>query len=270
MIVYPAAKINIGLHIARKRPDGYHDIKTLMVPVPAVDILEIIPSDCNRDMFCQTGITLPGNPDQNLVLKAVRAIRRLCPIPFVSIHLHKLIPPGAGLGGGSSDAAATLNILNMLFELRIPVEERLGIAAGIGSDCPFFMESLPAIATGRGEILEKFTIDLTGYYLVLVIPAVHVSTAEAYQGVQILPSHQSLKTLLATGPETWKDTIVNDFEISIFAKYPLLRQIKEMLYARGAVYASMSGSGSALYGLFQEDISPEPFRHLGDVRKLML
>jgi 4-diphosphocytidyl-2-C-methyl-D-erythritol kinase len=270
MIGFPPAKINIGLQITGKRPDGYHNIETMMFPLPLTDILEIIPGQNPQDQFIQTGINLQGNPADNLVMKALHSLRSEYQLPFVNIHLHKIVPAGAGLGGGSSDAAIAINLLNSLFDLGIPSGKRKEIASRIGSDCPFFIESKPAMATGRGEILTPFPISLSGYTLLLIIPPVHVSTAEAYSGIQINPSPINLTESLKAGIRTWKDTVVNDFEMHIFAKYPLLKQIKDKLYAKGALYASMSGSGSALYGLFEDDIATEAFRQQGIVHKFQL
>lgn len=250
MLSYPPAKINLGLHIRHKRQDGFHEIESLMLPVPFTDILEIVPNSGEPDVFIQTGIPLEGNPDENLVIKALTLFRMTFPVPALKIHLHKIIPAGAGLGGGSSDAASVLKALNSLTRAGLSVPELEQMAAQMGSDCAFFIRAVPAFATGRGEILNPFPSPLNGMTLLLVVPPVHSNTARAYQGIRPSLLEENLKDILSLGPDHWKEKLNNDFEPSVFQQYPILRQIKDELYRKGARYAAMSGSGSALFGIF--------------------
>lgn len=251
MILFPPCKINLGLSILARRADGYHDIETLMYPVAALcDALELIPSDEPGVRFSTSGLPVEGAPEQNLCLRAYEAFRARHPIGGVRMHLHKVIPMGAGLGGGSSDAASVVRALNDLFEKGLPPGELESIAAEVGSDTAFFVNSRPAFAQGRGERLEPFDIDLRGYRLLIVKPPFGVSTAEAYAGVTPAAAEISLAGLLRQPVAAWAGTLTNDFEPSVFGRYPGLARLKEELYAAGALYASLSGSGSALFGLF--------------------
>lgn len=259
MILYPNAKINIGLNVIEKRVDGFHNLETLFYPVEAYDILEIVESDTLK-MF-QYGIDYPGEVMDNLCVRAYNLLKGEYNIPPVEIHLYKRIPVGAGLGGGSSDAAFTLKGLNDLFNLSIPDKKLWEYASMLGSDCPFFIYNKPMLGTGRGEILSEVKItDLSDYRIELVYPPYFVSTADAYRG--IVPRNvrelngekfkgQSLVEMLKEPVESWKDNVTNDFEITVFNKIPELAKYKEDLYKRGAVYASMSGSGSAMFGVFK-------------------
>ncbi|MBQ5784019.1 MAG: 4-(cytidine 5'-diphospho)-2-C-methyl-D-erythritol kinase [Bacteroidales bacterium] len=259
MILYPNAKINIGLNVIEKRVDGFHNLETLFYPVEAYDILEIVESDSLK-MF-QYGIDYPGEVMDNLCVRAYNLLKSEYNIPPVEIHLYKRIPVGAGLGGGSSDAAFTLKGLNDLFNLSIPDKKLWEYASMLGSDCPFFIYNKPMLGTGRGEILSEVEItDLSDYRIELVYPPYFVSTADAYRG--IVPRNvrelngekfkgQSLVEMLKEPVESWKDNVTNDFEITVFNKIPQLAKYKEDLYKRGAVYASMSGSGSAMFGVFK-------------------
>lgn len=259
MVVYPNAKINIGLRVLEKRPDGFHNLETLFYPVKSTDILEITEAD-KTEMFLY-GLKYPGNPDDNLCMKAYQLLKKEFDIPPVEIHLYKKIPVGAGLGGGSSDAAFTLKGLNRLFSLRIPDTELARYASLLGSDCPFFIYNVPMLGTGRGEILTPCSVDrLKNYTVKLVYPPCFVSTADAYGG--IIPrnvrvaggealENTPLPELLSLPVEDWKGRVENDFEKTVFAGYPGLEEYKMRLYEQGAVYASMSGSGSAMFGLFK-------------------
>jgi 4-diphosphocytidyl-2-C-methyl-D-erythritol kinase len=251
MIVFPNAKINIGLNITNKRPDGYHDIESCFYPIGWSDALEILPADEFR--FESSGIPIPGNPADNLCTKAYELLKKDHSIPPVSMHLLKSVPIGAGLGGGSSDAAFAIKALNSLFDLRIPVEEQLEYARTLGSDCAFFITNQPAFCFNKGDEFDKIEVNLTGKWIVLVNPGIHISTAEAYSGIKPQPSGQDLRFDLTQPLSAWKNVVKNDFETSLFPKYPLLAEIKQRLYNYGAVYASMSGSGSTLYGIFQEE-----------------
>lgn len=254
MIVFPFAKINLGLSVIRKRSDGYHDISTLMYPLPFSDVLEILPSPGQPLNFKQTGLTIEGKSEDNLCLKAWRYMEKKYSIPPCHIHLHKVIPWGAGLGGGSSDAASTIVLLNNLFNLQLKHSELTEAAASIGSDCPFFISGKPAMASGKGEILKEIMPDLKGVYLILVKPAFGVSTAEAYAGVKPSGTEMNIESIVLGPKEQWKDKLKNDFEESVFAEHPELTVIKNHFYANGAFYASMTGSGSAIYGMFKKEI----------------
>lgn len=250
MIFYPTAKINIGLNIVEKRTDDYHELETVMVPVPLFDILEIIPQE--NFEWKQSGLLIDGNDENNLCVKAFRLIRNEYAIGNVYMHLRKQIPMGAGLGGGSSDAAYVIKGLNELFQLNIDTAKQKELAGELGSDCPFFIEITAQLATGRGEILTKTDVDLKGYHLIVVKPPVHVNTAQAYSGVHISGDKGQLERDFLFPVNEWKNRIKNDFEQHIFKLHPFLPEIKAKLYNAGAIYASMSGSGSAMYGIFEE------------------
>lgn len=262
MILFPPCKINLGLDITSKRADGYHDIETVMIPVKGLcDSLEIIPSE--KESFSSSGLLLDCREEENIVLKAWKIMRETYgnKIAYaglensVRVHLHKAVPFGAGLGGGSSDAAFALRAINDVFSLGRTPEELIPIAAQLGSDVPFFLYNTPMLCTGRGEIMTPTTIDLKGYYIVVVKPTVSVSTAEAYAGVTPHKPEITLIERLARPISEWKNSIENAFEESVLKRYSVIGQIKNSLYNAGALYASMSGSGSAVYGLF--NIIPE-------------
>ena len=255
MLSFPNCKINLGLHVVSKRPDGYHNLETLFLPVPLTDKLEINISETNG--FSQDGIPIAGNPNDNLCVKAYNLLRESYPeqVGSVTIHLKKNIPFGAGLGGGSADAAFTLKMLNELFSLQLSSDELRAFAARLGADCPFFIDNQPAYATGIGDLLEPFPINLSGYALLLVKPQDAVSTKEAYSG--IVPRDKrtdinpvDLKAALCQPVDLWKEMVVNDFEDSVFPAHPAIAAIKQQLYDCGATYAAMSGSGSTVFGLF--------------------
>ncbi len=269
MIVYPNAKINIGLKVLDKREDGFHNIETLFFPVGKSDILEIVESPALK--MVQSGIEIPGDMDpmENICVKAYNLIRRDYNIPPVELHLHKQIPVGAGLGGGSSDSVATLRALDSLFNLNIPFEKLLDYAASLGSDCPFFLYNRPMVGEGRGEILSPVDSPILDtledrYEIRLIHPPHFVSTAQAYGGIITREKRRALgmeepadrniplKELLQMPVEEWREHIVNDFEETVFNKIPQLRQYKEQLYEDGAIYAAMSGSGSTMFGIFRK------------------
>ncbi len=251
MITFPNAKINLGLHITAKRKDGYHEVETCMVPIPLYDALEII-LDPKKQSWTSTGLSIPGDPKDNLILKAQNLLKKDFPgLPNLHIHLHKNIPMGAGLGGGSADGAFALKLMNNLYDLILDDFFLEEYASQLGSDCPFFIENTPKIAKGRGEILESVDISLKGNHLVLINPGIHIGTKEAYAGVSPAPPKVDLKEVLADR-KRWKSELVNDFEASIFQNHPELAEIKSKLYEMGAYYASMSGSGSSMFGLFEE------------------
>lgn len=255
MVSFPPCKINIGLDVIEKRVDGYHDIETVMYSVPALcDGLEIIPSDKGKDAieFTASGISIDCGMDDNIVVKACRIMNEAYRIGGVKIHLHKSIPSGAGLGGGSADAALTLRTINKLYALGLNNAKLASIGSELGSDVPFFIYDTPQYCTGRGEIMSPANIKLKGYWLVVVKPPISVSTAEAYAGIVPRQPETPLTERLSEPMERWKHTVRNAFEETIFKRHPSLQTIKSSLYERGALYASMSGSGSALYGLFNE------------------
>ena len=250
MILYPNAKINIGLNILSKRTDGYHNIETLFYPIKLSDKLVLSPS--SHIELQTSGIKIDSDPDSNLVVKAYKLIRMHHKIDPVAIKLHKNIPNGAGLGGGSSDAAHMLLGLNKMFDLKRTNEQLKQYAAEIGSDCAFFIDNFPAMATGRGEVLKPLSICLNKYFLFLVKPENHISTKEAYAAVDPKIPEISLERQLLGDIKQWKDSVGNQFEASVFPKHPEILEIKTRLYQQGALYASMSGSGSSVYGIFEK------------------
>ena len=263
MVTFPNAKINIGLDILRKRADGYHDISTVMIPVPWCDVLEIVTAQKSADSLSVSGREVDCPPEKNLVMKAVSAMRSEFYFPHVDVYLHKIIPDGAGLGGGSADAAFTLMALNELFALGCGKERLADIAAGIGADCPFFIYNKPMLCEGTGTDMRPYGLCLPdGLCVAIVKPPMSVPTAQAYASVIPRVPSESLEVLLERGPvSNWQGVITNDFEQSVFGIFPDVKAIKDELLNAGAVYASMSGSGSAVYGLFNEnDIMAEQLK----------
>ena len=252
MISFPNCKINLGLSITGRFPDGYHRIETLIVPLPLSDILEIAPATDGRGNFSVTGIHITGNNHDNLCYKAWKLLDDQFHIGVADMHVHKIVPAGAGLGGGSSDAAFTLKMLNTLFSLGLDENSLKAFAARLGMDCPFFIADEPALATGKGEILRKHDLNLQGIYITVVKPPIHISTAEAYSGVIPANKQEPLEEILKEPMANWKKYLFNDFEASVFGRHPQIGEIKEKLYNAGAIYAAMSGSGSAVFGLFSE------------------
>ena len=265
MIAFPHCKINLGLSILAKRADGYHELETVFYPVGLNDIVEIIrasETDAPPIQFSSTGLEVPGDTTNNLCVKAYQLLKADFPsIPAVKIHLHKNVPMGAGLGGGSSDGTAVLKTLNEMFNLGLTQAQLTNYALQLGSDCPFFVLDKPAHAIGRGELLTPINCDLSNYKIALVHPGVHISTAWAFQ--QLMPhiKTKTIATIVMQPIETWKHELVNDFEAPIFLAHPMLENIKLFLYEQGAIYASMSGSGSSLFGIFPKDhpFSTHPF-----------
>lgn len=250
MIRFPNAKINIGLNVIEKRQDGFHNLETVFFPVGWSDALEFVVAD--EVHFSASGISISGDPESNLVMKAYRLLQKDFDLPSLKIHLHKEIPFGAGLGGGSSDGAFMLSLLNQQFNLNLSEEDLEHYAAKLGSDCPFFICNNPVFASGRGEIMEPVQLSLNDWFILLVKPPVEVSTVKAFQLVIPAKPAISLKTLIHLPVPEWKDKIVNQFESSVFQQYPEIAEIKQTMYDLGAAYASMSGSGSCVYGLFKE------------------
>lgn len=256
MITFPNAKINLGLDIVEKLPNGFHSLETIFYPIPLQDILEITPSeDSNAPeyTFKMFNANFEGSDEDNIVVKAYKNLAADYQLPKVNISLYKNIPTGAGMGGGSADAAFTLKMLNEMGELNLSNKQLEEYAARLGADCAFFIRNTPAYATGIGNILTETNCNLAGYYLVIVKPDIHISTKEAYSLVTPATPQTPLTEIAARPIEEWKDSMKNDFEKSIFTKHPSCEKIKSNLYDMGAVYASMSGSGSSFFGIFKEE-----------------
>ena len=258
MIVFANAKINIGLYVVSKRPDGYHNLETLFYPVPLFDAIEMVESDVAG--LSVSGIMVDCPAGENIILKAYDLLKQDYNLPPVRFHLHKVIPYGAGLGGGSSNAASVLKMVNDYFNLQLTGEHLKRYAAKTGADCPFFIDNVPMFATGIGDMLSPVNIDLSGYRIVIVKPTFSVSTREAYK--RIIPSRPgfNLNNLSSHPVEEWNELIENDFEKYIFPLYPEIKKLKETLYDLGAVFASMSGSGSSVFGIFNS--VPEDLRKI--------
>lgn len=257
MITYPNCKINIGLHVTSKRPDGYHNLESVFVPVPLCDTLTIEPSSTFK--FTQSGILIDGDAESNLCVKAYRMLQKDFPnIEPVHIHLEKIIPFGAGLGGGSSDAAFTIGMINELFSLNLSTSQMEDYARQLGADCAFFVQNRPMYAHERGDVLEPFDLNINKYTLALIKPDFGVSTAEAYRGLTPMPGKVDLRQALLQPIAEWKSSVVNHFEAQVFPLHPELSSIKDLLYQCGALYASMSGSGSTIYGIFNHEPSIPP------------
>ena len=253
MISFPNAKINLGLNILSKREDGYHIISSCFYPVPWCDILEIIPS--NHLKFTSSGINIPGDESNNLCIQAYHLLNRDFNIPKVHIHLHKIIPIGAGLGGGSSDCAFTLKMLNDMFCLNLSDDQLESYAGKLGSDCPFFIKNIPTLVSGTGNQFEHTKLSLTGNSIVLVYPKIHISTQQAYAGIVPNIPEQSISDILNLPISKWKSKLKNDFESSVIETHLDIVSIKEHLYGNDALYTSMSGSGSAVYGIFENKVA---------------
>ncbi len=250
MIAFPTCKINIGLCITAKRPDGFHNLQSCFYPVEWGDVLEVIHTPETKLTFTSSGLPIPGDPTQNLCIRAYELLRQDFDLPPVQIHLHKIVPIGAGLGGGSADAAFALKLLNEQFSLNLSGTQLEGYARLLGSDCAFFIQNRPLYCTEKGDVFSEITVDLSGYHIMLVYPNLAISTAEAYAGIQPRQPEIALYDQLLSPINTWQNSIHNDFEDSLFLKYPDLARIKNQLYETGAIYASMSGSGSTVYGIF--------------------
>lgn len=254
MVIFPNCKINLGLQIVAKRADGYHDLETVFYPIPIYDALEVIEDQTLRkDELHLSGNTIEGDPEENLCVRAIKIIRNDFPsLPFLHVYLHKVIPTGAGLGGGSANGAFMLQLLNNKFHLGITGDKLKEYALHLGSDCPFFIVNSPCTAKGRGEVLIPINLSLKKLYLVIIHPGIHISTQEAFSFVQPAQSDKRIEEIIAMPIEQWKDELINDFEDSVFQQYPEIEAIKNKLYSQAAIYASMSGSGSSVYGIFKE------------------
>jgi 4-diphosphocytidyl-2-C-methyl-D-erythritol kinase len=256
MVTFPNCKINLGLNILQKREDAFHDIETVFFPLPFTDVLEIVSSD-NETTLINTGIVV-GRKENNLCLEAYHLLKKDFPqVPEINVHLHKVIPMGAGLGGGSADAAFMLSLLNEKYDLDISEQQLFLYASRLGSDCAFFLLNKPCFATGRGEKIEEMNLSLSGYKILLVNPDIHVSTKEIFQQVTPRIPKKNIKEIIVQPIETWKNDLKNDFEEIVFLKHPEIKDMKESLYRHHAVYASMTGTGSTVFGIFnkQQEIS---------------
>jgi 4-diphosphocytidyl-2-C-methyl-D-erythritol kinase len=249
VITFPNCKINLGLNITNKRSDGYHDLETVFYPIGLKDAIEVIEKEDFK--FSTSGLAIEGDHQNNLCNKAYHLLKKDLPqLPALHLHLHKAIPMGAGLGGGSADGAFTLKLLNKKFGLSLSEKLLLEYALQLGSDCPFFIINKSCFAKGRGEVLEQIDIDLSAFKIVIVHPGIHISTAWAFSNIKPSIPKKSIKEIIKQPIQTWKDELKNDFEDSVFLQHPEIKKIKTELYDAGAIYASMSGSGSALYGIF--------------------
>ena len=266
MITFPNAKINLGLNIVEKRPDGYHNLETVFYPVPIEDALEVNIWNESTQKFRlhQAGLEIAGEAENNLVVKAYKLLDERFNLPPVDIHLFKHIPSGAGLGGGSSDAAYMLKLLNEKFNLKLSDENLEEYAARLGADCAFFIRNAPTYAEGIGNIFSPISLSLKGYQIVLVKPDIFVSTRDAF--AQIKPHRQEipLKEVIKQPIEEWKERMVNDFEESVFPQFPAIKEIKEKLYQEGAIYAAMTGSGSSVFGLFKPEYNNSVKENVGE------
>lgn len=268
MVVFPNCKINLGLNVLRKRSDGYHDIETFFYPIDLHDGLEVIdvrslqanvqysiPITIGINaQFSTSGLDIEGEAEDNLCVQAYQLLKKdFSHLPPIRMHLHKIIPLGAGLGGGSADCAFALKLLNQKFELGLTEDQLLEYALGLGSDCPFFIINEPCFATGRGEILEEVILDLSAFKFAIVNPGIEIATTEIFSSMTPVLPLKSIKDIISQPVETWRKELKNDLEIPVFEKWPEIGMIKEKLYRAGAVYASMSGSGSTVYGLFEKN-----------------
>lgn len=253
MLAFANAKINLGLNVTEKRPDGYHNLETVFYPVKLHDVIEL--TDAQESSCVIRGINVPGNAEDNICLKAYTLLKNEFDLPPQRITLLKNIPVGAGLGGGSSDAAFLIKLLNDKFSLGISLEQMEAYASKLGADCPFFIRNRPVFAAGIGDQFSPITLDLSALYMVLVMPAVQVSTADAYRGIKPSVPSTSVKDLIHLPYQNWKSSLTNDFEQTVFAKYPQIEAVKASLYDSGALYAAMSGSGSCVFGIFDHALS---------------
>ena len=254
MIVFPNCKINLGLNIIGKRADGYHNLETVFYPLPFHDVLEVVNSSNKEESteLILSGNNIEGNAESNLCIKAYHLLKKhFSKLPVVKIYLHKVIPTGAGLGGGSADGAFMLLLLNDKFQLRLSQQQLINYALQLGSDCPFFILNKPSFAQQRGEVLEPIEVNLSSYKIVIINPGIHVSTSWAFTQTKFA-AHNQLKEIINEPIKNWKEKLINDFEIPVFKKYPEIKNIKEQLYNSGAIYASMSGSGSTVFGVFPQ------------------
>lgn len=256
MVTFPNCKINLGLNIIRKRTDGFHDLETVFYPVQLKDALEIIPSTAQDTdiQFSASGLVVDGNSADNICIKAYQLLKKDFPtLPSIQMHLHKAIPMGAGLGGGSADGAFTLKMLNEKFNLNLSNEQLIEYALQLGSDCPFFILNQPCFASSRGEKMTPIELDLSAYQFLIVNPGIHVNTGWAFKQITPAVPAKSVKAIIQQPIESWKEELINDFELPVVTAYPAIAAIKQELYNLGAIYASMSGSGSTVFGIFHKN-----------------
>lgn len=252
MVAFPPVKINLGLNIIAKRADNFHAIESVFYPVEWNDLLEALTTENQGFKLNLTGIPVPGETSKNLIFKAYEILKKHHSLPGFEFHLHKILPMGAGLGGGSSDGAMALMLMNEVAQLGISAEKMHEYALQLGSDCPFFLQKKPMFVTGRGEILSEIKVDLAGWYIVIVMPRVSISTAEAYSWILPSAPKKSIREIITSSPEQWKEELKNDFEIHAIQRHPCIGEIKNKFYQMGATYSSMSGSGAAVYGIFKD------------------
>jgi 4-diphosphocytidyl-2-C-methyl-D-erythritol kinase len=253
MLVFPNSKINLGLNVVEKRGDGFHNIETIFYPINWCDALEIVPSNGTTFELQASGLHIEGDLEQNILFKAYSLLKLKHKLPPFQVFLHKSIPMGAGLGGGSADAAFFLKLMNQKFGLKVTTEELTDMARQLGSDCAFFIENIPVYASRKGDVFEKINVGLGKYFLLMVYPGINSNTKEAYNGIIPSKPQRSVKEIVLNEKiDAWKNILVNDFEKSVFKKYPEIEELKSSLYKNGAIYAAMSGSGSAVFGIFEE------------------
>ena len=261
MLVFPNAKLNLGLYVTERRPDGFHSIESVFLPLPWTDVLEILPAPAGqpKTSITLTGCPIPGAPATNLCVRAYELLQADFPqLPPAQLYLHKIVPIGAGLGGGSADAAFALKATNNLFGLSLSAEALENYARRLGSDCAFFIRNKPVLAVEKGDVFEEIDLNLTGTGCMVIYPNLHISTAEAYARITPQQPAHPLRAALAQPMAMWRETVSNDFETALTPTHPVLAKIKQQFYAAGATYASLSGSGSAVYGLWPagQEIAP--------------
>lgn len=260
MICFPHCKINLGLKVIQKRPDGFHDIETVLYPIQWCDALEVIENPGEKDFTLDTtGLSVPGSTEQNIIYKAWQLITEKRKLPPIRVHLRKVVPMGAGLGGGSSDAAFFIQLLNHKFSLNLSKNELFSMAGKLGSDCAFFLQNKPVLATGKGDVFSQAEIILDKYHLLIIYPGVHSNTAQAYGRIQLTHNSATLRDIIKLPITEWKNHLENDFEKTVMEQHPVIAELKQIMYKNGAVYASMSGSGSSVFGIFEKkpDVTPE-------------
>lgn len=254
MVLFPNAKINLGLHVTGRRDDGFHNIETVFFPAPLYDVLEMVRAEDQHFALSLSGIEIPDEGGENLCIKAWKMLEKDFDLPPVKIHLHKNIPTGAGLGGGSSDGAFTIRLINSIFTLNLTTAQMEDYARRLGSDCPFFIRNRPAFATGKGDVFSPAEVDISKKFLVIVKPPFGVNTGEAYAEIRPTKPALDLRETILLPVSEWRDKIINDFEIPVFKKHPEIAAIKSKLYDLGALFSLMSGSGSAVYALFDHPV----------------
>jgi 4-diphosphocytidyl-2-C-methyl-D-erythritol kinase len=255
MLVFSRSKINLGLNIIEKRSDGFHNIETVFYPISWSDAIEALESADNQPFKMYfSGLNIVGQENENIISKAYHLLKKHHSVPGIKVHLYKHIPMGAGLGGGSSNAVNFIELMDKKFDLKIPLSKKIEYAKELGSDCAFFVKNEPVFAKGKGDIFEHIKVDLDNYFILIVYPNVHSNTKLAYDGVVPKKPQQNIKTIIETRSiEQWKDLLKNDFEDSVFKNLPQIKELKEKMYLNGAIYASMSGSGSAVFGIFKTE-----------------